>query len=113
MKQVQMKFPDDETGDVFRRMQESEFNFSEEHIVNFHAVFSTAEEADKIALMFVSDTSRYENIETQPYDEGGMELTISQKMLLTYESVSSLENLLASRVGLVEGYMDGWGVMQA
>jgi len=107
-----MEYPDDDIGDVFRRMEASNFDFSKEHVVDFYAVFSTEEEADKIARMFVADECTYENIETRPYDEGGMELEISKKMLVTYDSVSKLEELLASRVALVTGYMDGWGVLQ-
>lgn len=107
-----MKYPDDDIGNVFRRMEESNFDFSKEHVVDFYAVFATEKEADSIARMFLADKNRYENIETRPYDEGGMELEISKKMLVTYDSVLDLQELLAERVVLVRGYLDGWGVMQ-
>ncbi|MEZ8084177.1 hypothetical protein A1OW_18290 [Enterovibrio norvegicus] len=109
-----MSYPEGAYGDVFRRMEESGFDFDKEHIVDIHAVFATETEADRIALMFVadSDVDQYVNIETKPYDEGGMELTLSKKMLVTYDAVCQLEDLLAERVSLVDGYLDGWGVMQ-
>ncbi|WP_235956055.1 ribonuclease E inhibitor RraB [Grimontia sedimenti] len=77
-----MEYPDDDIGDVFRRMEASKFDFSKEHIVDFYAVFATKEEADRIARMFVADECRYVNIETRPYEEGGMELEISKRCLL-------------------------------
>lgn len=42
-----MPYPDDLNGDVVRRMEKSGFNFSKEHIVDFHAVFATESEADQ------------------------------------------------------------------
>ncbi|WP_039850638.1 ribonuclease E inhibitor RraB [Grimontia indica] len=107
-----MEYPDDDIGDVFRRMEASKFDFSKEHIVDFYAVFATEDGADRVARMFVADECRYTNIETRPYDEGGMELEISKKMLVTYDSICELQELLAERVGMVRGYLDGWGVMQ-
>lgn len=65
-----MPYPDDLNGDVFRRMEESGFNFSKEYIVDFHAVFATESEADQIAKMYVADFKAGEqltNIEARPY----------------------------------------------
>jgi Regulator of ribonuclease activity B len=110
-----MEYPEDANGDVFRRMEEHSFDFSIEHIVDFHAVFASEGEADQIALMFVADHDagdKYVNIETKPYDEGGMELTLSKNMLVTYKAIYQLEKLLSERVSSVEGYLDGWGVLQ-
>jgi hypothetical protein len=33
-------------------------------------------------------------------------------MIVTYEDVSRFEETLAERVARVDGYLDGWGVMQ-
>jgi len=110
-----MQYPDDLNGDVFRRMEESGFDFSSEHVVDFHAVFATEEDADRIARMYVADAKAGEkltNIETRPYPEGGMELTLSKKMLVTYSAVCEFESKFQQRVSQVEGYLDGWGVLQ-
>ncbi|MEX2212768.1 MAG: ribonuclease E inhibitor RraB [Phycisphaeraceae bacterium] len=109
-----MKYPDDANGDVFRRLEAHAFDFSIEHVVDFHAVFATEGEADHIAMLYVADLKAGEklaNIETKPFDRGGMELTISKRMLVTYEDVTAFEIKLAERVSLVEGYLDGWGVL--
>ncbi len=110
-----MKYPNDENGDVFRRMEEQNFDFSKEHVVDFYAVFATEAEADQVARMYVADHNagdKYTNIETNPHSEGGMELILSKRMLVTYEAICALEQVLSSRVSQVEGYLDGWGVMQ-
>jgi hypothetical protein len=110
-----MKYPLDTNGDVFRRMEESGFDFEKEHVVDFHAVFATEEEADRIARLYVADHKagdKLTNIETKPFSQGGMELTLSKKMFVTYEAVTAFESKFGQRVSLVEGYLDGWGVLQ-
>lgn len=110
-----MKYPDNVNGDVFRRMEESGFDFSVEHVVDFFAVFATETEADQVARMYLADHQagdRFKNIETRPHDEGGVELTLSKQMLVTYEKITAFEQKMAERVSTVEGYLDGWGVLQ-
>ena len=96
-------------------MEAHGFDFSKEHVVDFHAVMATEEEADKVARMFLADHKagqKLENIETKPQEVGGMRLDLAKKMIVTYESVTKFESLLAERVSQFEGYLDGWGVMQ-
>jgi len=110
-----MNYPNDTDGDVFRRMEAHGFDFEKEHTVDFHAVFATEEEADIVARQFLVDHkegNELKNIETKPYESGGMELTLSKKMLVTYQAVKEFETLLSERVSRVEGYLDGWGVLQ-
>lgn len=110
-----MQFPDDENGDVLRRMAESGFDFSIPHDVEFFAVFRTEREADVVARQFVADRAGGERIvaiETQPAEKGGMELMLVKSMLVTHENVSAFEARLAERVSQHDGYMDGWGVLQ-
>jgi len=110
-----MPFPDDENGDVLRRMEASGFDFSVPHDVEFFAVFRTEYEADVVARQFVADRTGGEPItaiETRPAENGGMELMVVKSMLVTHENVSSFEARLAERVSRHDGYMDGWGVLQ-
>jgi hypothetical protein len=41
-----------------------------------------------------------------------MELVLVKKMMPTHESVADFEAGLQARVGRVDGYLDGWGVLQ-
>ena len=110
-----MSYPDDANGDVFRRMEADQFDFDQEHVVDFFAILENEADADYVAMQFVADHEagdEYATIETRPHDEGGTELTLSKRMLVTYTAVCAMEDLLATRVAEVEGYLDGWGVMQ-
>lgn len=111
-----MDFPDDLNGDVFRRMQASNFDFSVAHDVEFFAVFRTEAEADAVAGEFLADHQagdRLKAIETRPASAGGMELFLVKAMLVSYENVTAFERRLAQRVAKHDGYLDGWGVLQA
>ncbi|WP_220446259.1 ribonuclease E inhibitor RraB [Microbulbifer harenosus] len=107
-------YPDDVNGDVFRRLEEHNFDFSKEYPVDFYAVYATEEEADSIAKLYVQDWKNggnFKNIETRPCEKGGMELELVPIMKLTYENIVGFENTLAERTSKVNGYLDGWGVL--
>ena len=99
-----MHFPDDENGDVLRRIHEHGFNFTEEHEI-----------AKQIASLYLEDHksgNKLTNIETYPNEGGGMGLLITKKMFPTYDNITSFEKKLVERVATVDGYLDGWGVLQ-
>ena len=107
-------YPDDDNGDVFRRLEDADFDFSQEYAVDFFAVYATEEEADVVARQFVSDWKsgqKFKNIETRPAEKGGMELELVPIMRVTYESITAFEKKLADRTSKVNGYLDGWGVL--
>jgi hypothetical protein len=110
-----MNYPNNENGDVFRRMEAHNFDFSKKHVVDFHAVLSTEDAASQIGRMYLADHhsgDKFVNIETKPHQIGGMELLLSKEMLVTYDAISEFEKELAARVAKFEGYLDGWGVLQ-
>ena len=98
------KYPDDVRGDVFRRLEADNFDFSVEHPVDFFAVYTTNEEADLIARQYATDWKNgenFKNIETRPYDEGGMELELVKIMLVTYDNIKTFEEKLIQRTSKV------------
>jgi len=109
-----MNFPDDENGDVLRNLFSDGFDFTREYVVDFHAVYATAEYADKVARLYVEDLRNGEalvNIETKPHEEGGMCLDLAVKMIVSYDSITEFEERLASRTPSTDGFLDGWGVL--
>jgi hypothetical protein len=48
-------YPDDVNGDVFRRLEEDNFDFSIEYPVDFYAIYATEEEADLVAKQYAKD----------------------------------------------------------
>ncbi len=108
------KYPDDANGDVFRSLENQNFDFNQEHDVEFLSVFATEAEAENIALRYVEDSkagANLKNIETRPHEVGGMELELVVEMKPTYENVVAFETKLQERVSKVEGYLDGWGFL--
>lgn len=110
-----MTFPDDENGEVLRRMEASNFDFSQPHEVEFFAVFRTRESADLVAREYLEDHragDKLVNIETRPAEVGGMELELVKRMIITHKAITEFEQRLALRVSKHDGYLDGWGVLQ-
>ena len=113
--EAEMEFPQDANGDVLRRMQNSNFDFSKAHDVEFFAVFRTEAEAKIVANQYLADHKtghKLVNIETRPAESGGMELVLVKNMLLTHSNVTAFESSLQKRVSEYDGYLDGWGVLQ-
>jgi len=107
-------YPDDVNGDVFRRLEEDDFDFSIEHPVDFYAIYASEEEADLVARQYATDWKsgqKFKNIETRPSDKGGMELELVPIMMVTYDNIIAFENKLAERTSKVNGCLDGWGVL--
>lgn len=106
-------YPDEDNGDVLRRLEKNNFDFSIKHPVDFYAIYATEEEADIVAKLYVNDWNKgqkFKNIETRPNEEGGMELQLVPIMKVTHENISAFEAEFAKRTSKVTGYLDGWGI---
>lgn len=107
-------YPDDANGDVFRRLEEDNFDFSLEYALDFYAIYASEQEADLVARQYMKDWKDgqpFKNIETRPGQKGGMELQLVPIMKVTYKNVVAFENKFAERTSRVNGYLDGWGVL--
>ena len=110
-----MPYPNDASGDVFRRMEAHGFDFSVPYEVEFFALLPTEAQADKVARQYAAEHAaggKLTNVETRPGKDGGMELVVVKPMLVTYENVTRFEADLGARVSAEGGRLDGWGVMQ-
>lgn len=109
-----MNYPQDENGDVLRRLEADDFDFTTPHDVEFFAIFPTEAAAAAVARQYLADHEAGDhlaNVETTPTEDGEVELMLVKPMLVTYQNVTDFENTLAERVEAQGGYMDGWGVM--
>ncbi len=113
-----MQFPNDETGQILQEMADAGFDFSEDYVVDFFALFHSEEEADVVAKQFISRIEQDEpfvKVETRSYDHGGdasiaIELQVSKVMPVNYEAISEFETEYKRIVEKHKGYSDGWGV---
>lgn len=110
-----MQFPDDENGDVLRRMAASGFDFGRAHDVDFYAVFAEQANAALVTRQLI-DADLSENalagVSTNSMQDGGIELKVVRKMLATHDGITAFERRLSDLCAAHGGRLDGWGVMQ-
>jgi len=103
-----------ENAAVISSIIEDGVDLSVPYHVEFIAVFPTAEDAEKVALMYVADSKLGEdfiNIETSPSEDEGMELILIKSMIVTAQNVSEFESRLIERAKMHGGAADGWGML--
>jgi len=113
-----MNFPNDETGQILQEMANAGFDFSENYVVDFFALFHTEQDADAVAKIFLKRLEQGEafvKVESRHYDHGGdasiaIELQVSKLMPVTYEAISEFELEYKRIAEKHKGYSDGWGV---
>jgi len=105
-----MTFPDDENGDVLRRMQDAGDDLSKPRIIDFCFVFPDR----KNALEFATIVNEREfEVCISHYDERKMwQAIVKHYMAPTHAAITALEVDLSRRAQSVGGEADGWGCMQ-
>jgi hypothetical protein len=113
--EIFLHFPDDENGDVLRRMADSDFPFEQPHDVDFYAVFPSHDDANLVARQLIGGHDAGERlaaVKTAPHHRAGTELKVVKTMLVTHENVTAFETRLADLCRTHGGKLDGWGVLQ-
>ncbi len=113
-----MQFPNDETGQILQQMADAGFDFSEEYVVDFFALFHNEADADKVAKLFldrIDNDEPFVKVESRNYDHGGeasnaIELQVSKVMPVEYQAISEFEKEYKKIAEKHGGYSDGWGV---
>jgi hypothetical protein len=103
-------FPDDENGDVLRRMLEDGDDLSKPRIVDFCFAFTDRSKA-------VEFTTKVDERDLEVcisfYEErAGWQVIVKRYMVPTHEDITKLEHSLTNRAKSVGGEADGWGCMQ-
>ncbi len=103
-----------ENAAVISSIIEDGVDLSVPYHVEFIAVFPTAEDAEKVARMYVADSKLGEdfiNVETTPREDEGMDLILIKSMIVTPQNVSEFESRLIERAKMHGGAADGWGML--
>ena len=103
-----------ENAAVISSIIEDGVDLSVPYNVEFIAVFPTAEDAEKVALMYVADSKLGEdfvNIETTLREDEEVELILIKSMIVTPQNVSEFESRLIERAKMHGGAADGWGML--
>jgi hypothetical protein len=104
-------FPNDENGDVLRRMQANGDDLRHPREIEFTVVFSIGISAEQFAEHFRALGYRVsvefaETVEEYPWD-----VVVANQMRPSHAEIGSFEDLLQSIAGPLGGRNDGWGCL--
>lgn len=104
-----MNYPDDENGDVLRRMQADGDDLSRARDINFSVVFPNEVAAENFARHFKNTgykvTVEFSQVEANhPWDA-----TVLKHMVPSHSAITEFENELQEIAKGLDGYNDGWG----
>ncbi len=105
-----LDFPDDENGDVLRRMQEGGDDLSQPRTVDF--CFAFPERKQSLAFAEIVDDRELE-VCLSYYEEREMwQAIVKRHMIPTHQDITAWELFLTAHAQSVGGEADGWGCMQ-
>jgi len=104
-----MIYPDDENGDVLRRMEEAGDDLTLPRDIDFTVVFPTADGAEQFAqrfrsLGYVASVEFAEVVEHLPW-----EVVVVNHMEPSHTEIGDFEDKLLSAAEPLGGCNDGWG----
>ena len=102
-------FPDDENGDVLRRMQQNGDDFTKARDVDFSVVFPSDTAAQEFAdhfrrLGFKASVCESNCDKARPWD-----VTVTKHMLPSHAGITEFEETLQTDASPLAGRNDGWG----
>jgi hypothetical protein len=106
-----MTYPDDENGDVLRRMEEAGDDFTLSRDIDFTVVFPAADGAEQFAkrfrsLGYVASVEFAEVVEQLPW-----EVVVVNHMEPSHTEIGDFEDKLLSVAEPLGGRNDGWGCL--
>lgn len=104
-----MRFPEDETGDVLRRMHEAGMDLLQTHDIDFWHLFPSKCDAEAMALRCHSLGIRAE-VEGND-EEGDWDVRCVVSMVPTHEAITETELRLGRIAEECGGKADGWGML--
>ena len=104
-----MDFPDDDNGDVLRRMQRNGDDFTMPRDIDFSVVFPN----DTVAQAF-ADHMRQSGYRVSVRESGCVpdlpwDVTVTNYMLPTHSGITEVEETLEAVASTLGGRNDGWG----
>ncbi len=102
-------FPDDENGDVLRRMQRNGDDFTRPRDIDFSVVFPSELAAEEFAEGFRRSGFKVSVKQWEAERELPWDVTVTQYMLPTHAGVTEMEETLEHSAVALGGQNDGWG----
>jgi hypothetical protein len=104
-------FPDDENGDVLRRMLAAGDDLSQRRDIDFVVVFPDESAAQTFAGEITSRGHRVEVEQTGTAKNLPWDVRIVRNMVPTHETITEFEQQLEAEASQYGGRNDGWGCL--
>ena len=104
-----MQIPDDENGDVLRRMMEGGDTLTHPRMIDY--CFKFFSRAQAIAFAEAVPEKEYE-VCISYYDDGMWQSIVKKHMIPDHREISRIESELSARAIRSGGEADGWGCMR-
>lgn len=106
-----MAFPDDENGDVLRRMEATGDDLTRSRNVDFTVVLPSETAAERFAthfreLGYAASIEFTQTAESLPWD-----VVVVKNMVPSHDGIGSFENVLQNVATPLGGRNDGWGCL--
>jgi hypothetical protein len=111
MDQAPTVFPDDENGDVLRRMQRNGDDFSKARDIDFTVVFGVEDSAQKFAGYFGRLGHRVSVSNSNCVPDLPWDVIVVNHMLLSHSGITEFEETLQHAAAQLGGRNDGWGCL--
>jgi hypothetical protein len=106
---VESEYPDDENGDVLRRMAAMGTDLTSPRVVDFEHCFPDEVSALAFHRAVVETVLRAKVITPQPEHDRGWEVQCKVRLIPTHDAITSTELRLAKIAQEFNGFPDGWG----
>ena|SRR5688572_12403927 len=103
------RFPNDENGDVLRRMASDGIDLSSPRIVDFEHCFPDEASARRFREAVRGSVLEARLLEPDLEEGAGWEVQCRQRMIPTHAAITETEQRLAAVAEACGGYADGWG----
>jgi len=103
------QFPDDENGDVLRRMAAQGIDLVSPRIVDFEHCFPVEASARSFLSAIDGTVLEARLIRPDPENGRGWEVQCRERMVPTHDAITQTEVRLAEVAARFGGYPDGWG----
>lgn len=105
------QFPDDENGDVLRRMAAQGIDLSSPRIIDFEHCFPNEEAARRFLAAIEGTVLEAKIFGPDSGDAAEWEVQCRERMVPTHSAITDTEHRLAGIAASFGGYSDGWGSM--
>jgi hypothetical protein len=106
---IDQEYPDDENGDVLRRMAAMGTDLTSPRVVDFEHCFPNEDSARAFQRAVVGTVMRATVIRPEPEHDRGWEVQCKVRLIPTHDAITSTELRLANVARDFGGFADGWG----